>query len=163
MPGAWRVFQQVAGTYVEKGDHMLITRPYTSYLLVEIVHGVVREIPKTANNHIIAEAASDRIEDVIREFGKPTKLLYIDHVDYQFGNMHDITGISKVAHQYDVPVLYNVVYTVGRACSNRVTGRRGVSHDEDDWRYVTGRTFDIKEVGIIVCSLIGAPIVGMLA
>lgn len=193
VPGARRAFQQVAGTYVEKGDPVLIgaLAHYTSYLSVEIVQGVVREIPKTADNHITAEDAANRIEDVIREFGKAPKLLYIDHVDYQFGNMHDVAGIAKVAHQYDVPVLYNGVYTVGVM---PVNGKKlgvdfvvGSGHKsmaapapsgvlaateeraEEVFRTtkmtgdLTGRTFGIKEIGIIGCSLMGAPIVGMLA
>lgn len=193
VPGARRAFQQVAGTYVEKGDPVLIgsLAHYTSYLSVEIVQGVVREIPKTADNHITAEAAADRIEDVIREFGKPPKLLYIDHVDYQFGNMHDVAGIAKVAHQYDVPVLYNGVYTVGVMPVNGKalgvdfvvgSGHKSMAapapsgvlatteeRAEEVFRTtkmtgdLTGRTFGIKEVGIIGCSLMGAPIVGMLA
>ena len=115
VPGARRGFQQVAGTYVEKGDPVLIgsLAHYTSYLSVEIQKGIVREIPKTADNHITAEDTAQRIEDVTREFGRLPKLLYIDHVDYQFGNLHDVKGIAKVAHQYDIPVLYNGVYTVG--------------------------------------------------
>ncbi|MCZ0863228.1 O-phospho-L-seryl-tRNA:Cys-tRNA synthase [Methanocorpusculum vombati] len=193
VPGARRAFQQIAGTYVEKGDPVLIgaLAHYTSYLSVEIVQGIVREIPKTADNHITADAAADRIEDVIREFGKAPKLLYIDHVDYQFGNMHDVAGIAKVAHQYDVPILYNGVYTVGVM---PVNGKKlgvdfvvGSGHKsmaapapsgvlaateeraEEVFRTtkmtgdLTGRTFGIKEVGIIGCSLMGAPIVGMLA
>ena len=193
VPGARRAFQQIAGTYVEKGDPVLIgaLAHYTSYLSVEIVRGVVREIPKTADNHITADAAADRIEDVTREFGKTPKLLYIDHVDYQFGNMHDVAGIAKIAHQYDVPVLYNGVYTVGVM---PVNGKKlgvdfvvGSGHKsmaapapsgvlaateeraEEVFRTtkmtgdLTGRTFGIKEIGIIGCSLMGAPIVGMLA
>ena len=27
--------------------------------------------------------------------------------------MHDVKAIAKVAHQYDIPVLYNGAYTVG--------------------------------------------------
>ena len=193
VPGARRAFQQVAGTYVEKGDPVLIgsLAHYTSYLSVEIQQGVVREIPKTSDNHITAEAAAERIEDVIREFGKAPRLLYIDHVDYQFGNMHDVEGIAKVAHQYDIPVLYNGVYTVGVL---PVNGKKlgvdfvvGSGHKsmaapapsgvlaateeraEEVFRTtqmtgdLTGRKFGIKEVGIIGCSLMGAPIVGMLA
>ena len=193
VPGARRAFQQVAGTYVEMGDPVLIgsLAHYTSYLSVENVHGVIREIPKTADNHITAEAAADRIEDVIREFGKPPKLLYIDHVDYQFGNMHDVAGIAKVAHQYDVPVLYNGVYTVGVMPVNGKalgvdfvvgSGHKSMAapapsgvlaateeRAEEVFRTtkmtgdLTDRTFGIKEVGIIGCSLMGAPIVGMLA
>ncbi|HJK08526.1 MAG TPA: O-phospho-L-seryl-tRNA:Cys-tRNA synthase [Methanocorpusculum sp.] len=193
VPGARRAFQQVAGTYVEKGDPVLIgaLAHYTSYLSVEIVHGVVREIPKTADNHITAEATAERIEDVIREFGKAPKLLYIDHVDYQFGNMHDVKGIAKVAHQYDVPVLYNGVYTVGVMPVNgkdlgvdfvvgsghksmaapAPSGVLATTEERADEVFrttkmtgdLTGRTFGIKEVGIIGCSLMGAPIVGLLA
>ena len=193
VPGARRAFQQVAGTYVEKGDPVLIgsLAHYTSYLSVEIQQGVVREIAKTADNHITAEAAAERIEDVVREFGKAPKLLYIDHVDYQFGNMHDVEGIVKVAHQYDVPVLYNGVYTVGVLPVNGKnlgvdfvvgSGHKSMAapapsgvlaateeRAEEVFRTtqmtgdLTGRKFGIKEVGIIGCSLMGAPIVGMLA
>ncbi|MDO5843705.1 MAG: O-phospho-L-seryl-tRNA:Cys-tRNA synthase [Methanocorpusculum sp.] len=193
VPGARRAFQQVAGTYVEKGDPVLIgsLAHYTSYLSVEIQKGIVREIPKTSDNHITAEAAAQRIEDVITEFKCPPKLLYIDHVDYQFGNMHDVKGIIKAAHQYDVPVLYNGVYTVGiMPVNNKDIGADfivGSGHKsmaapapsgvlaateeraEEVFRTtkmegdLTGRKFGIKEVGIIGCSLMGAPIVGMLA
>lgn len=193
VPGARRGFQQVAGTYVEKGDPVLIgaLAHYTSYLSVELQKGIVREIPKTADNHITAEAAANRIEDVVREFGTAPKLLYIDHVDYQFGNMHDVKGIVKVAHQYDIPVLYNGVYTVGVMPVNgkelgvdfivgsghksmaapAPSGILAATEERADEVFrttqmegdITGRKFGIKEVGILGCSLMGAPIVGLLA
>ncbi|RBQ25652.1 MAG: O-phospho-L-seryl-tRNA:Cys-tRNA synthase [Methanocorpusculum sp. MCE] len=193
VPGARRGFQQVAGTYVEKGDPVLIgaLAHYTSYLSVELQKGIVREIPKTADNHITAEDTANRIEDVVREFGTTPKLLYIDHVDYQFGNMHDVKGIAKVAHQYDIPVLYNGVYTVGIMPVNgrelgvdfivgsghksmaapAPSGFLATTEERADEVFrttqmegdLTGRKFGIKEVGILGCSLMGAPIVGLLA
>lgn len=193
IPGARRGFQQVAGTYVEKGDPVLIgaLAHYTSYLSVELQKGVVREIPKTADNHITAEDTANRIEDVVREFGTAPKLLYIDHVDYQFGNMHDVKGIAKVAHQYDIPVLCNGVYTVGIMPVNgkelgvdfivgsghksmaapAPSGILATTEERADEVFrttqmegdITGRKFGIKEVGILGCSLMGAPIVGLLA
>ena len=193
VPGARRGFQQVAGTYVEKGDPVLIgaLAHYTSYLSVELQKGIVREIPKTADNHITAEDTANRIEDVVREFGTAPKLLYIDHVDYQFGNMHDVKGIVKVAHQYDIPVLYNGVYTVGVMPVNgkelgvdfivgsghksmaapAPSGILAATEERADEVFrttqmegdITGRKFGIKEVGILGCSLMGAPIVGLLA
>ena len=193
VPGARRGFQQVAGTYVEKGDPVLIgaLAHYTSYLSVELQKGIVREIPKTADNHITAENTANRIEDVVREFGTAPKLLYIDHVDYQFGNMHDVKGIVKVAHQYDIPVLYNGVYTVGVMPVNgkelgvdfivgsghksmaapAPSGILAATEERADEVFrttqmegdITGRKFGIKEVGILGCSLMGAPIVGRLA
>ncbi len=193
VPGARRGFQQVAGTYVEKGDPVLIgaLAHYTSYLSVELQKGIVREIPKTADNHITAEDTANRIEDVVREFGTAPKLLYIDHVDYQFGNMHDVKGIAKVAHHYDIPVLYNGVYTVGIMPVNgkelgvdfivgsghksmaapAPSGILAATEERADEVFrttqmegdLTGRKFGIKEVGILGCSLMGAPIVGLLA
>ncbi|WP_167816387.1 O-phospho-L-seryl-tRNA:Cys-tRNA synthase [Methanocorpusculum sp. GPch4] len=193
IPGARRGFQQVAGTYVEKGDPVLIgaLAHYTSYLSVELQKGIVREIPKTADNHITAEETANRIEDVVREFGTAPKLLYIDHVDYQFGNMHDVKGIAKVAHQYDIPVLCNGVYTVGIMPVNgkelgvdfivgsghksmaapAPSGILAATEERADEVFrttqmegdITGRKFGIKEVGILGCSLMGAPIVGLLA
>jgi len=193
IPGARRGFQQVAGTYVEKGDPVLIgaLAHYTSYLSVELQKGVVREIPKTADNHITAEDTANRIEDVVREFGTAPKLLFIDQVDYQFGNMHDVKGIAKVAHQYDIPVLCNGVYTVGIMPVNgkelgvdfivgsghksmaapAPSGILAATEERADEVFrttqmegdITGRTFGIKEVGILGCSLMGAPIVGLLA
>lgn len=193
IPGARRGFQQVAGTYVEKGDPVLIgaLAHYTSYLSVELQKGIVREIPKTADNHITAEDTANRIEDVVREFGIAPKLLFIDHVDYQFGNMHDVKGIVKVAHQYDIPVLYNGVYTVGIMPVNgkdlgvdfivgsghksmaapAPSGILATTEERADEVFrttqmegdITGRKFGIKEVGILGCSLMGAPIVGLLA
>ncbi|MDO5847155.1 MAG: O-phospho-L-seryl-tRNA:Cys-tRNA synthase [Methanocorpusculum sp.] len=193
VPGARRGFQQVAEAYVEKGDPVLIgsLAHYTSYLSIEGRCGVIREIPKTGDNHITAEAAAERIEDVIREFGKAPKLLYIDQVDYQFGNIHDVKGIAKVAHQYDIPVLCNGVYTVGIMPVNgkdlgvdfivgsghksmaapapsgilaaTEEGAEKVFRTTKSSGDLTGRTFGLKEVGILGCSLMGAPIVGLLA
>ncbi len=193
IPGARRGFQQVAGTYVEKGDPVLIgaLAHYTSYLSVELQKGIVREIPQTADNHVTAEDTANRIEDVIREFGVAPKLLFIDQVDYQFGNMHDVKGIVMVAHQYDIPVLCNGVYTVGIMQVNgkelgvdfivgsghksmaapAPSGILAATEERADEVFrttqmegdITGRKFGIKEVGILGCSLMGAPIVGLLA
>lgn len=193
VPGARRGFQQVAGTYVEKGDPVLIgsLAHYTSYISIELQKGIAREIPMTPDHHITAEDTANRIEDVVREFGVTPKLLFIDHVDYQYGNMHDVKGIVKVAHQYDIPVLCNGVYTVGIMPVNGKdlgvdfivgSGHKSMAapapsgilaateeRAEEVFRTtqmegdITGRKFGIKEVGILGCSLMGAPIVGLLA
>ena len=105
--------------------------------------------------------------------------------------MHDVKGIAKVAHQYDIPVLYNGVYTVGIMPVNgkdlgvdfiigsghksmaapAPSGILAATEERADEVFrttqmegdLTGRRFGIKEVGILGCSLMGAPIVGMLA
>lgn len=78
-----------------------------------MVNGVGREIPPTPDHHITADTAAERIEAAIRGFGYAPKLLFIDAVDFMYGNFHGMKGVARVAHQYDIPVLYNGVYTVG--------------------------------------------------
>ncbi|MDR3102810.1 MAG: aminotransferase class V-fold PLP-dependent enzyme [Methanocalculaceae archaeon] len=193
VPGARRAFQEVTGALVGKGEPVMMTGMghYTAYLSVEVVNGVVREIPPTPDHHIIADVAADRIEATIREFGYAPKLLFIDAVDYMYGNFHDVKGVVKVAHQYDIPVLYNGVYTVGVLPvhgknlgvdfvvgsghkSMAAPAPSGVLATTDEYADVvlrttkitgdvTGRKFGIKQVGILGCSLMGAPIVGLIA
>ena len=193
VPGARRGFQAVADTYVTKGDPVLITAlsHYTEVLAVEGRGGVLREIPKTDGNLITADAAAEKIEEVIREFSRPPALLFLDHFDYQYGNCHDVAGISKVARSYDIPVLYNGAYTVGIM---EVDGRAlgvdfvvGSGHKSmaapapsgilattseracEVFRTtaaktdVTGRTFGVKEVEMMGCTLMGVTLVGMMA
>jgi Sep-tRNA:Cys-tRNA synthetase len=114
VPGARRGFQAVA-VYVEKGDPVLLTSlsHYTEFLAIEAYGGVPLEIPKTAGNIITGDAAAEKIEEVRGTYKKSPSLLFIDHFDYQFGNEHQVREIIRVAHQYDIPVLYNGAYTVG--------------------------------------------------
>lgn len=117
VPGARRGFQAVTDTIVEKGDSVIVTAlaHYTEFLAVEQAGGIVKEVPKTADNIITADATAQKIEDVTRETGKAPVLIMVDHFDYQFANEHDVYGIAKVAKQYGIPFLYNGAYTVGIA------------------------------------------------
>ncbi|NYT07730.1 MAG: aminotransferase class V-fold PLP-dependent enzyme, partial [Methanomicrobiales archaeon] len=193
VPGARRGFQAVTDTYVGKGDPVLITAlsHYTEVLAIEGRGGAIREIPKSAGNIITADAAAETIEAVIREFGRPPVLLFLDHYDYQYGNCHPVAEIIGTAQQYDIPVLYNGAYTVGimevdgkslgadfvvgsghksmaapapsgilAATAERaaeVFRTTGIKTD------VTGRTFGIKEVGMMGCTLMGVTLMGMMA
>lgn len=193
VPGARRGFQAVASTYVEKGDPVIVTSlaHYTEFMAVEAAGGIPREIPKDAKNHITSDATAEKIEAVIREFSRTPPLLFVDHVDYQFGNVHDVAGIVKVAHQYDIPVLVNGAYTVGTMPvdgkalgadfvvgsghkSMAAPAPSGVlattnEHAERVFRTtqakgdVTGRTFGMKEVEMMGCTLMGVTVVGMMA
>ncbi|MCX6700590.1 MAG: aminotransferase class V-fold PLP-dependent enzyme [Methanomicrobiales archaeon] len=193
VPGARRGFQAVAGTYVEKGDPVLLTAlsHYTEFLSVEAYGGVPLEIQKSPENIITADAAGEKIDSVQREFGRPPKLLYIDHFDYQFGNEHEVKGIIKVAKQNDIPVLYNGAYTVGimpvdghdlgadfvvgsahkSMASPAPSGVLAVTKERAGEVFrtttaqadLTKRTFGIKEVEMMGCTLMGVTLVGMMA
>jgi Sep-tRNA:Cys-tRNA synthetase len=193
VPGARRGFQAVANTYVKKGDPVLLTAlsHYTEFLAVEETGGIVREIPQDSAHKITADATATKIEEVMREFGRVPVLAFIDHVDYQYGNMHDVKAIAKVAHHYDIPVLYNGAYTVGilpvdgtdlgvdfvvgsghkSMASPAPSGVLAATKERAAEVFrtttiegdVTKRRFGIKEPEMMGCTLMGATLVGMMA
>jgi Sep-tRNA:Cys-tRNA synthetase len=193
VPGARRGFQAVASTLVGPGDSVIVSglAHYTEFLAVEEAGGIVKEVPVSAGNKITPDAVAEKIETVIIETGKSPKLVMIDHFDYQFANEHDVRGISKVAHQYDIPLLYNGAYTVGvmpvdgkKMGADFVVGSghksmaspapSGVLATTDEWADVVFRTtqmtgdvtkrkFGIKEVEMLGCTLMGSTLMGMMA
>jgi Sep-tRNA:Cys-tRNA synthetase len=193
VPGARRGFQAVCHTYVRKGDPVLLTSlsHYTEFLAVEEAGGIPREIVADADHHVTAEAAAMKIEEVKRESGRVPVLALIDHVDYQYGNMHDVKAIARVVRQYDIPILYNGAYTVGilpvdgkdlwvdflfgsghksmaaPAPSGilATTSERAaeVFRTTSIMGDVTLRKFGIKEPEMMGCTLMGATLVGMMA
>ncbi len=193
VPGARRGFQAVASTMVEKGDPVILTAlsHYTEFVSLEQSGGIIHEIPKDAGNRITAENAAAKLDEVTKKFGRAPSLLFVEHVDYQYGNIHEVKEIAKVAHQYDVPVLMNGAYSVGimpvdgkafgvdfvvgsghksmaAPAPSGVLAANG-EYAERVFRTtqvkgdVTGRTFGIKEVEMMGCTLMGAPVVGMMA
>jgi Sep-tRNA:Cys-tRNA synthetase len=193
VPGARRGFQAVAQTYVSKGDPVLLTSlsHYTEFLAIEEAKGVAREVPANEDKLVTPDAAAAKIEEVIREFGRPPALAFIDHVDYQFGNMHDVKSIAKTAHSYDVPVVCNGAYTVGilpvdgkdlgvdfvvgsghkSMASPAPSGVLAATAERAAEVFrttaitgdVTGRKFGIKEPEMMGCTLMGVTLVGMMA
>ena len=193
VPGARRGFQAVAHTYVQKGDPVLLTSlsHYTEFLAVEGAGGIACEIPANDQHIVTSEAAALKIEEVKKKFGRVPVLAFIDHVDYQFGNMHDVKAIAKVCHQYDIPVLYNGAYTVGILPVNGKelgvdfvvgSGHKSMSapapsgilaatteRAAEIFRTtaiigdVTQRKFGIKEPEMMGCTLMGVTLIGMMA
>ncbi len=193
VPGARRGFQAVASTLVGKGDSVIVSAlaHYTEFLAVENAGGVIREVPLNEKNIVTGEATAQKIEEVKSETGKLPVLVMIDHYDYQFANEHEITAIGKVAHQYDIPFLYNGAYTVGvqpvdgkKIGADFVVGSghksmasvapSGVLAINDDFAPkalrttamvgdLTKRKFGIKEVELLGCTLMGGTLLSMMA
>ncbi len=193
VPGARRGFQAVTASLVREGDPVIVSAlaHYTEFLAVEQAGGLVREVPLSPQNLVTADATAEKIEEVRRETGKTPALVMIDHFDYQFANEHDVRGIAKVAHQYDIPLLYNGAYTVGvmpvdgkALGADFVVGSghksmaapapSGVLATTDEYADrvfrttgmvgdVTGRRFGIKEVEMLGCTLMGANLIAMMA
>ncbi|WP_406658023.1 O-phospho-L-seryl-tRNA:Cys-tRNA synthase [Methanolobus sp. ZRKC2] len=193
VPGARRGFQAVTSSLVEPGDSVVVSSlaHYTEFLAVEAAGGIVKEVPKGLDNIIKPDDVAEKIEAVTKDTGKAPKLVMIDHFDYQFANEHDVRGIAKVAHQYDIPLLYNGAYTVGvmpvngkKLGADFVIGSghksmaspapSGVLATTDEWADVvfrttsmvgdlTGRKFGVKEVEMLGCTLMGSTLMAMMA
>lgn len=193
VPGARRGFQAVTSSIVKPDNPVIVSSlaHYTEFLAVEGAGGVVKEVPLNENNIITADAVADKIEEVTAETGKVPALIMMDHFDYQLANEHDVSGIGKVARQYDIPYLYNGAYTVGvmpvdgkKIGADFIVGSghksmaspapSGVLATTDEWADVvfrttqmtgdlTNRKFGVKEVEMLGCTLMGSTLMAMIA
>lgn len=193
VPGARRGFQAVTSSLVNKDDSVIVSAlaHYTEFLAVEGAGGIVREVPLNEHNIVTADATAEKIEAVKQETGKLPVLVMIDHFDYQYANEHNVKGIAKVAHQYDIPFLYNGAYTVGvRPVDGKDIGAdfvvgsghksmaspapSGILATTEEWAPkifrttqmagdLTKRKFGVKEVEMLGCTLMGSTLLGMMA
>jgi Sep-tRNA:Cys-tRNA synthetase len=192
VPGARRGFQIVATSLIENGDTVILSSlaHYTEFLAIEQAGGIAREVP--SNRNVVGkEEYAQKIEEIHNETNRLPKLVMVDHFDYMYGNEHDIYGIAKVARDYDIPLLVNGAYSVGVLPVNgKVIGAdfivgsghksmasaapSGVLATTEEWADrvfktteisgdVTGRTFGLKEVELLGCTLMGAPVITMMA
>ncbi len=193
VPGARRGFQAVAHTYIQKGDPVLLTSlsHYTEFLAVEGSGGIACEIPANDHHIVTPDATAAKIEEIKKQFGRVPVLAFIDHVDYQYGNIHDVKAIAKICHQYDIPVLYNGAYTVGilpvdgkdlgvdfvigsghkSMAAPAPSGILATTAERSAEVFrttaiigdVTHRKFGIKEPEMMGCTLMGVTLIGMMA
>ncbi|MBE0515904.1 MAG: O-phospho-L-seryl-tRNA:Cys-tRNA synthase [Methanophagales archaeon] len=191
--GARNGFQIVSNALLEKGDIVLVSSlaHYSLCLAIESVGAIWKEVPLSEDNIITGENTGTKIEEVKEETGKLPKLVAISHFDYLLGNEHDVYGIAKICREYEIPFLYNGAYTVGvipvdgkriRAdfvvgsghksmASPAPTGVLATTEEFVDTVFattklkgdVTGRKFGIKEHYLLGCTVMGAPLVAMMA
>ena len=191
--GARNGFQIVSNALLDKGDVALVSSlaHYTLCIAIESVGALWKEIRVDEHNVITAENTANKIEEVKAQTGKLPKLVAISHFDYMFANEHDVYGIGKVCKEYDIPFLYNGAYTVGvmpvdgkkigadfvvgsghkSMAAPAPTGVLATTEDFADIVFattklkgdVTGRQFGIKETQLLGCTVMGAPLVAMMA
>jgi Sep-tRNA:Cys-tRNA synthetase len=166
---------------------------YTTYLGAEACGLRVKEVPHTGHPEFKTQidAYADKIEEVKRETGKSPALVLLTHVDYLYGNLSDAKAVGKIARQYDVPFLLNAAYTAGvmpvdgkslgadfiaasghkswaaaapvgilalnNEYSEKVLARSKIVGES------SGRKFPIKELGLLGCTVMGAPLFTLMA
>ncbi len=191
--GARNGFQIVSNALLEKGDIVLVSSlaHYSLCLAIESVGAIWKEVPLNEKNIITGENTAKKIEEVKERTGTTPKLIAISHFDYMLGNEHDAYGIGKVCKEYEIPFLYNGAYTVGvmpvdgkKIGADFVVGSghksmaspapTGVLATTDEFAEkvfattklkgdITGRQFGIKEPYLLGCTVMGAPLVAMMA
>lgn len=177
------------------GDYLVLDSlaHYTSYLAAEIAGLKIKEVPNSGypEFRIDPEGYALKIEEVMKETGKPPALALVTHVDYLYGNMVDVAKVAEVCHRYGVPVILNAAYTAG---VSPVSGRKLgvdviVSSGHKSWAAcaptgilamteevakkilktssiegdVSRRKFAIKELALLGCTVMGAPLVTLMA
>ncbi|RLI85045.1 MAG: O-phospho-L-seryl-tRNA:Cys-tRNA synthase [Archaeoglobales archaeon] len=87
---------------------------YTSYIAAERAGLNVAEVPNTGYPEFKIEP--DRYAEVIEETKRKgdVVLAVLTYPDGNYGNLPNARHIAKICHDYDVPLLLNCAYAVGR-------------------------------------------------
>ncbi len=166
---------------------------YSTYLAAELAGLRVKEVPHGGypEFRVDVEAYAEKIEEVKRETGRPPVLAVLTHVDYMYGNLNDAARVAEICHEHDVPLLLNAAYTAGVMpvdgrklgvdilvssghkswAASAPTGILAATHEmaekilrhpriQGDW---SGRTFKVKELALLGCTVMGAPLVTLMA
>lgn len=89
---------------------------YSSYVAAERAGLNIKAVPHSGSPeyYLDPEGYGRAIEEVTRESGKPPALALVTYPDGSYGNIPDAKKIASVCHEYDVPLLLNGAYCVGR-------------------------------------------------
>ena len=169
--GDWIVLDQVAH--------------YTSYVAAQRAYLNIKTVPNSGNPDYKTdpEGYANAIEEVIKESGKPPALALLTYPDGNYGNLVDAKKVTSICHQYDVPLLLNGAYSVGRMpvnakelgadfivgsghksmASSGPIGVLGAAEEYADIVFKKSPTHKIKEIELLGCTARGATIMTMIA
>ncbi len=166
---------------------------YSTYVAAELAMMKIKEVPNSGypEFRVDLDAYAAKIEEVKRETGKLPAVVVLTHVDYLYGNLNDARRVAEIAHEYEVPFLLNAAYTAGvmpidgrelgadiitgsghkswaasastgvlaltKEMAKRVLAPSQIVGD------LTGRKFSIKEYALLGCTVMGGPLISMMA
>jgi Sep-tRNA:Cys-tRNA synthetase len=177
----------VMHSMTQEGDFVVLDEVahYTSYVGAQRARLNVRTVPNSGrpDYRTDPEGYGTAIEEVIKESGKPPVLALLTYPDGNYGNLSDVRKVTSICHGYDVPLLVNGAYAVGRmpvnakdigadfivgsghksmAASGPV-GVLGVSSDYADIVFRKSPTHKAKEIEMLGCTARGATVMTMIA
>lgn len=169
------------------------TAHYSSYLAADLAELKVKEVPNSGapEFRLNLDVYAEKIEEVKRETGKLPAALLLTHVDYLYGNLNDAKVVGKIAKDYGVPLILNCAYTAGvmpvdgrevgadiitssghkswaasaptgilaleKSLEEKLLARAKIEGD------LTKRKFGQKELGMLGCTVMGAPLITLMA
>lgn len=166
---------------------------YSSYIAAELAGLKVKEVPNSGppEYRIDTAAYASKIEEVKAETGKLPAAVLLTHVDYMYGNVADAKAVGKIANDFGVPFILNCAYSagimpidgkelgadvivssghkswaasaptgilaLGASLSDRILSKSSIEGD------LSKRRFAAKEFALLGCTVMGAPIVTLMA
>ncbi len=177
----------VMHSMTEEGDFVVLDQiaHYTSYVAAQRARLNVKTVPNSGNPNYKTEPEgyATAIEEVIKENGKPPTLALLTYPDGNYGNLADAKKVASICHEYNVPLLLNGAYSVGRmpvnakklgadfivgsghksmAASGPV-GVLGVTEEYANIVFKKSPTHKMKEIELLGCTARGATIMTMIA
>ena len=156
---------------------------YSSYVAAERAGLNIAEVPNTGYPEFRIEP--EKFADVIEETRKRGEvvLALITYPDGNYGNLPDVKKIAKICGEYDVPLLVNAAYAVGRMPvklknigadfivgsghkSMAASGPVGVLGMKGEWEEIVLRKsskYKNKEIELLGCTARGATIMTLIA
>ncbi|AAM04162.1 TPA: O-phospho-L-seryl-tRNA:Cys-tRNA synthase [Methanosarcina acetivorans] len=158
---------------------------YSSYVAAERAGLNVKVVPHAGSPeyYLDPEGYGTAIEEVTKESGKPPVLALVTYPDGSYGNIPDAGKIASVCHEYEVPLLLNGAYCVGRMPvsakeigadfivgsghkSMAASGPVGVLGVSEEYAPIVFRKSvysKVKEVELLGCTARGATVMTMIA
>ncbi|WNY24254.1 hypothetical protein MmiHf6_15840 [Methanimicrococcus hongohii] len=133
---------------------------------------------------IMPEDFQNAIETGIEKYGKKPILTLLTYPDGNYGNLADAKKIAALSHEYEIPILLNGAYSVGRMPVNAKefgvdyivgsghksmsacgpVGVLGVNGEEAAEQLFRKSAYNkVKEVELLGCTSRGAPIMTLMA
>jgi len=177
----------VMHSMAQEGDFVVLDElaHYTSHVGAQRARLNIKTVPHSGSPDYRTdpEGYATAIEAVIAESGKPPALALLTYPDGNYGNLANARKVASICHQYDVPLLVNGAYAVGRmpisakdigadfivgsghksmAASGPI-GVLGVSSEYADTVFRKSPTHKTKEIELLGCTARGATIMTMIA
>lgn len=170
-----------------EGDWIVIDKNahYTSFVAAERARLKIKIVPNSGAPlfKIHPEDYAKAIEEVKKESGKPPALAILTYPDGNYGNLVEAKKVSKICHEYGVPLILNGAYAVGRMpikakdfeadfiigsghksmASCGPIGVLGIKKSIEEKLLEKSKLYKVKEIEALGCTTRGVSVMTMIA